>query len=88
MPGGQSYFTFFIRRHAECVELHIAKCRVQAKMYLAASSALLPLVVHKCLPGAEAVLKGVAVPQSSGCPQLQSRIVAQQCAHQQQAVQL
>lgn len=49
---------------------------VEAMMYLAASGGLLPLIVHKRLPNAEAVLKGIAVPQSSGCSQLQSRTVA------------
>lgn len=45
---------------------------MEAMLYLATSCSLLPLVEHKRLPRTEAVLKGVAVPQRSGCPQLQS----------------
>ena len=67
--------------------------------YLAGSCSLLLLAQHKGLPGAEAVLRGVVVPQGSCLPQLQSQTTninskdAEQCSckgctsvHQQEHV--
>ena len=59
-----------------CAHTHVPGCSetlvvCMQKRYLAGSGSLLLLAQHKSLPGAEAVLKGVVVPQGSCLPQLQ-----------------
>ena len=59
----QLCFACFVMRNADCVELQVAECIMEAMLYLATSCSLLPLALHKRLPRTETVLKGVAVPQ-------------------------